>query len=313
MQDTFLEEVVKGLSLTPKQLPSKYFYDAKGDVLFQEIMAQPEYYLTNAEFEILEKKGHQIINKLDLNAPLRVLEAGAGDGSKAKILMNQLVSQHKETVFSPIDISPDVLEQLKSTFDEHSPHLKVEPIVCDYFNIKNHLPKSEEKKWMLFLGSNIGNYPKEEAEEVLQLFTSCLNKGDYFLIGIDLVKNPDTILKAYNDSNGATERFNLNLLSRINKELNADFNIENFRHYPIYNPVKKRAESYIMSTKQQEVSLMNGQYKFKFKPWEVIHTEISRKYYPEQIHELAVSSKCEVIEDFYAQDDIYMLSLWKKQ
>lgn len=310
-KETFLKDVVEGLQKDPKQLSSKYFYDEKGDKLFQEIMAQPEYYLTNKEMEIFKNRGREMSTRIQVEGNLRILECGAGDGSKALVFIKNLVKQHPNSVYSPIDISPDVLEQLKQRFKIEAPKIKVEPIACDYLRIKEHLPAGKERKLMLFMGSNIGNYNYEKALDVLKLFISCLDKGDYFLIGNDLVKDPKRILAAYNDKNGSTAAFNLNLLERINRELNADFKLDQFRHFPIYNPLLNRAESYIMSTHKQTVSIDNGSYQVDFKPWEVIHTEISKKYYPEEIHTIAAQLNCEVIEDFFDAEEDYLCSLWR--
>lgn len=312
IENEFLKDVVEGLNETPKKLSSKYFYNEKGDRLFQKIMDQPEYYLTDSEVEILEEQSKTIAKHLKVSGTLRVLEPGAGDGRKALILMDAIQKVHKNSIFSPIDISPDVLDQLKNKFKQQSPKTVVNPIVCDYFNLKKHLQGSEEeKRLMLFMGSNIGNYTQNKAIEVLKMFTSCLRKGDYFMMATDLVKNPKEILAAYNDKSGATSAFNLNLLTRINDELDADFDLKGFRHYPIYNPIKNRAESYIMSTREQIVTLDGGRYEFNFKPWEVIHTEISRKYYPSEIHDFAHAVQCSVIHDFYNKNKGYMCSLWQ--
>ncbi len=309
-KEIFLKDVVEGLSSKPKRLSSKYFYDEKGDKLFHYIMEQPEYYLTCAEHEILQKYRHNILSFINVPDKLRIIEPGAGDGFKTRILLESFLNQTYDVIYNPIDISPNVLNILCDSIIKNYPHLICEPIVADYFNMEGKLPNDSSKKLMLFLGSNLGNFNKEESITVIQKFTSELQTSDYFLLGVDLVKDPSRILAAYNDAKGITAQFNMNLLQRINKELNADINLENFLHYPVYNPLLQQAESYLISKTEQDISIA-GNY-FHFDAWEPIMTEISRKYTPYKIKELACFSGFTVLDNFFDVNNDFCCSLWKK-
>lgn len=163
---------------------------------------------------------------------------------------------------------------------------------------------------MLFLGSNLGNYNEEESAMVMQKFTSELQKGDYFLLGVDLIKDPNRILAAYNDKKGITREFNLNLLHRINIELNANFDPHNFFHFPVYNHSLQQAESYLVSTAFQKVAISGNT--FYFSSWEPVLTEISRKFTPGQIERLACYSDFKILENFYDSNCDFCCSLWEK-
>ncbi len=168
-------------------------------------------------------------------------------------------------------------------------------------------------KRMLFLGSNLGNYAPADAIGILKTFAGILNEGDYFLLGADLVKEPEIILDAYNDAGGYTAQFNYNLLTRINNELGADFEVSEFLHYPLYNPIQQQAESYLISKKDQTVTIPSAGKTFHFAAWQAIHTEISRKYSPEKIEEMAGASGFEVVRSYYDSNNFYTCSLWKKK
>lgn len=308
----FLNDVIQGLTSNPKKLSSKYFYDETGDWLFHKIMNQPEYYLTCAEHEILETHGESIFSNINTENGIRIIEPGAGDGIKTKILIRTLLSRGYDCIYNPIDISPNVLDILCASFRKIYPQLLCEPIVGDYANIAGKIINDSLPRLMLFLGSNIGNYNPDEAVGILKTFAGVLRKGDYFLLGVDLVKEPQIILEAYNDANGYTARFNYNLLTRINNELGGNFDVSEFLHYPLYNPIQQQAESYLVSKKDQTVTLSGSEAKFHFKQWEAIHTEISRKYSPEGIKTMASASGFEVVNDFFDSNHFYCCSLFRK-
>lgn len=309
-KESFLMDVMEGLSSNPKRLPSKYFYDENGDKLFHYIMAQPEYYLTCAEHEILQTHSNEILSHLKVPDKLRIIEPGAGDGFKTKILLESMLKQHYDVVYNPIDISPNVLSILCNSMVRSYPHLVCEPIVADYFDMDGKLPSDGNRKLMLFLGSNIGNFSEEESIAVMQKFTYELLEGDYFLLGVDLIKDPSRILAAYNDSKGVTSEFNFNLLLRINMELGANFKIENFVHYPVYNPLLHQAESYLISKTEQDVRVADKT--FHFGSWEPISTEISRKFNAFKIQQLASYSGFKILDNFYDINKDFCCSLWEK-
>lgn len=310
LTDSFLQDVLEGLSSEPKKLSSKYFYDENGDKLFHYIMAQPEYYLTCAEHEILQSHSLDVLSRMQIHEGLRIIEPGAGDGFKTKILLQSVMSRSYDVIYNPIDISPNVMNILCNSLIKSYPHLKCEPIIADYFNLDGKFPTDQNKKLMLFLGSNLGNFNESETTAIMQKFTAELQKGDYFLLGVDLVKDPNRILAAYNDARGVTSEFNFNLLLRINMELQANFNLDNFIHFPVYNPVLQQAESYLVSKVSHKVNIAGNT--VQFGAWEPVLTEISRKYTPGKIERLACYSGFTVLENFYDINRDFCCSLWEK-
>ncbi len=226
----FKEDIAAGLNADQKYLPSRYFYDAEGDKIFQEIMKMPEYYLTKAEFEILSTQAEDILAAIKANGrEFDLVEFGAGDGYKTKILIEKLIAAGANFRYIPIDISKDVLVNLKADFQKLFPHLEIRPENSEYFQALEEINnKSQNPKVVLFLGSSIGNFREDSTVKFLNGLNNKLNKGDYAFIGFDLKKNPKIILDAYNDKQGITKSFNLNLLKRINRELGADFDIRCF-------------------------------------------------------------------------------------
>ena len=279
MLEEFKKEVIEGLSKTElKTLPSKYFYDKKGDALFVEIMRLPEYYLTRAEMEIFREKTSDIITalQLDRDDKYSIVELGAGDGTKTIHLLRALINRNFDFDYLPVDISIDALDGIKTLLNAELPTLVVKPNHTDYFKALESLKQDGTIKIILFLGSNIGNLLDEQATEFIYQLGSSLAKGDKIILGVDLKKHKEIILPAYNDSQGITAEFNLNLLDRINKELGADFNRDYFIHAPVYDEEMGIAKSYIKSLVKQSVRL--GGHQFNFEKNELIHTEVSRKY-----------------------------------
>ena len=274
----FSEDVRAGLSKSPKTLPSKYFYNKKGDELFIKIMGMPEYYLTRSEMEIVQRKGSELVNALGFEQGqyFELIELGAGDGYKTKELLKVLLKEDYNFEYIPIDISPNVLNQLKANFNGGLPGLRMNAQAGDYFNILNDFKASEHPKVVLFLGSNIGNLTDEEAQEFIYKLGANLRARDKLILGVDLIKAQDIVLPAYNDAAGITRDFNLNLLDRINTELGADFDVAEFKHAPEYTEEEGIAKSYLESGRDQTVTIEGEQ--FSFAKGERIHTEISRKY-----------------------------------
>lgn len=309
----FAKDVLEGLSAKPKHLSSKYFYDEKGDKLFQKIMGLPEYYLTKKEFSILDSHKVEILADLLASPSFNLVELGAGDGLKTKILIRYLQNEKANFTYYPIDISGSVLRELKTDLQQSFPALDVQPIKGTY---KRAL---EERKWenqhpslLLFLGGNIGNFTYQEAFSMLNRIARSLKSGDYLLVGFDLKKDPATILKAYNDAEGVTRDFNLNILSRINKELGGNFDMAKFKHWPAYDPVTGECRSYLVSSEKQKVEVKDLKRTFYFENAEAIHTEISKKYSHEELEELAVKSGFRVIRDFDDPDHYFTDALWQK-
>ncbi|EPR69154.1 L-histidine N(alpha)-methyltransferase [Cyclobacterium qasimii] len=271
----FEKDILKGLKSEPKQLSSKYFYDEKGSEIFQEIMQMDSYYLPGCETEILTKKSQEIIALLP-NTTYDVVELGAGDGTKTAIFLDALLKSEKKINYLPLDISPEILEVNKKFLIEKFPDLNVLPIAGDYFETLEKIKPRKNPKIVLFLGSNIGNFEGEKAVAFLQFVRQYLGEGDLFLLGADLKKHPHTILMAYDDPEGITKRFNLNLLHRINKELKGSFVLENFDHFASYDPLSGTTKSFLISKVKQNAQVA-GQ-TIAFERDEPVHMEISQKY-----------------------------------
>jgi len=282
----FLKDVDEGLSSNPKYLLSKYFYDDKGSELFIQIMNLPEYYLTKAEFEIFSQKSNEIIEAIG-DSRFNIIELGAGDGMKTREFLKAIEEKGIATKYFPIDISGDVLDQLEKNVKELVPSQLIEPHEGDYFLELEKVYSSDIKEVVLFLGANIGNYTKEKAIQLLQLIGEKIKKGDILLLGVDLMKSPAMIASAYNDSQGVTKAFNLNLLERINREMAADFHINKFEFYSHYNPLSGEVRSFLVSLMEQVVDVPAIKKSFSFSKNELIYTELSKKYSVDDINELA--------------------------
>jgi len=312
VETEFERDVLDGLCQEPKRLLSKYFYDDKGDKLFQEIMKMEEYYLTRSEFEIFTSQKDSILNAIERNEEkLQLIEFGAGDGLKTKVLLKYFIEKGLDFEYLPIDISSSVLSELEEALEKEIPELKVTTIEDTYFSALNKLD-SNHKKLVLFLGSNIGNFNSDEVIDFLERANRYLNKGDYFLIGVDLKKHPLTILDAYNDKRGITKAFNLNLLARINRELEGDFDLSQFEHYPTYDPQSGEAKSFLISLKEQTVELKKLNQFIHFKYAEPIFMEVSKKYGVKELEDLAFKTNFQVIEHFYDCKHFFVNTLWKK-
>ena len=312
MNKTFAQDVLEGLNAPNKHLSSKYFYDDNGSRIFQEIMHMPEYYLTDSEFEILSLQAQQIFDHVGFDQPFNIIELGAGDGFKTFKLLEYLVNQEIDFHYVPIDISQEAIDSLSNKLLERLPNLSIQAKTGDYFEMLNDLKQNDTPSLLLFLGSNIGNYPQEPAGELLSLFHQNMKQGDKLLIGFDLKKNPLIIQKAYFDEGGVTKRFNLNLLLRINRELGADFKIDDFDFYSYYNPDTGDVKSYIVSLRTQKVYIKSLDKTFDFKYDELIWTELSKKYSLEEIKSLATSNGFSIQQNFLDCKHYFVDSLWVK-
>jgi L-histidine Nalpha-methyltransferase len=306
----FLEDVLEGLSRTPKKLSSKYFYDETGDKLFQDIMNMPEYYLTDCEYEIFETHKQTLLDLIG-EVPFDLIELGAGDGTKTKVLLRHFLAQDADFQYRPIDISENVLWDLEQDLNANLPELCVKSLSGDYFKMLEKLnAASGVRKVILFIGANIGNLTRELATEFLQHLHRTMAKGDLLLIGFDLKKDPQVILDAYNDSTGITAAFNLNLLHRINRNLDADFQVDAFKHWETYNPATGETKSYIVSTQKQTVHLLNQT--FHFDAWEAIDVELSQKYSLTEIENLAKATGFRALQHFFDTKNYFVDTLWEK-
>lgn len=309
--DNFLKDVMQGLQSSPKYLHSKYFYDKKGDELFQKIMASKEYYLTNSEMEIFSTQTEEIANAvLDKIPNIDVVEFGAGDATKSTWLLKELSKRNALNDYVPIDISENIIHLLNRTLPGQIPGINIHGLNGEYLNMLSQANQiSKNKKLILFLGANIGNFKFAEMPEFCKKLRSLLSEGDMVLIGFDLKKDPKKILAAYDDSEGFTNEFNLNLLRRINRELNANFNLKNFEHYAMYDPDSGACKSYLVSMEKQQVHL-NGSI-INFEKDETIFMEISHKYSVSQIDNIAVQCGFTPAARFFDTKKYFVDVIWK--
>jgi len=312
-QNTFAEDVRHGLSSTPKFLSSKYFYDDEGSRLFQEIMILPEYYLTRAEFEIFQTQTKEIFKAFGANkAKFDLIELGAGDGTKTSLLVDYFLQQNAKFNYIPIDISAEALNVLTEKFEKQFPNLSIKTEQGDYFKtLKTLGAKTDNRKIILFLGSNIGNFSQAQAVGFFTNLRDVMKENDLLFIGFDLQKNPKTILDAYDDAKGVTAKFNLNLLNRLNRELGANFNLDDFSHYAAYHPIEGAARSFLMSRREQTVFIESLGESFEFRAWEPIFMEISQKYNLAMICSLAEDCGFRVEANFFDGRGYFVDSLWK--
>ncbi len=311
VDNDFLTDVLEGLRASSKRLSSKYFYDAKGDELFQRIMHLEEYYLTNKELEIFELQKTKILESMYDGGPFRIIELGAGDGLKTKVLLKYFQESQIEFTYTPVDISGNVLEILESNLLDEIPGLNIEAYQGDYFSALGEISEGNEKDIVFFLGSNIGNFVKGEAETFLQKLAAFLTPGDLLFMGVDLKKDPSIILSAYNDGEGVTTEFNLNLLDRINSELGGNFDRRQFLHYPYYNPQTGECRSYLISKVNQTVKVADES--ISFRAWEAIFMEVSKKYDEVQLGELASVCGFDQLGSFKDRKNWFANVLWEVQ
>ena len=308
----FAKDTMYGLSQNPKTISSMYFYDEEGDKIFQEIMNMPEYYLTNCEYEILSQQRKEICDAIHaFDEPINIIEFGAGDGYKTKLLLNYLLKNEAQFTYYPVDISKYILSELETRLRSEMPGLEVKPLNMEYFEALTALSKiNDRRNIVLFLGSNIGNFRYKEAENFIGRINSCSNQGDMILVGVDLRKDPDIVTRAYDDSDGITSQFNLNLLKRMNYELGADFVLDNFSHYAFYEPVDGEMLSYLVSKKDQLVHFDLLDWQAEFKRNEFINTEVSKKYSISELEMMAESQNFEVKQHFFDQKNYFVNTLW---
>ncbi|MEN5379056.1 L-histidine N(alpha)-methyltransferase [Sphingobacterium kitahiroshimense] len=307
----FQKEILDDLKSNPKKLSSKYFYDSKGDSLFQKIMALEDYYLTKCELDIFKNQTAEIANLINTESkPFDLIELGAGDAMKSTFLLEHLVRKGANFTYMPIDISANILSVLKTNLNNAIPELNIICLEGEYFEmIEKAMTISSNRKVILFLGSNIGNMEIADAEQFCSKLKRKLNQEDNVLIGFDLKKHPKTILRAYDDPTGVTAQFNLNLLVRINHELGANFNINQFEHYQTYDPINGACKSYLISLIDQKVLI--GEHQIHFAENEPIFMEISQKFSPADILKLAHRSGFDSLSELYDSKKWFMDAIWQ--
>lgn len=283
--DTFLDEALAGLRSDPKTLPSKYFYDARGSELFDAICNLEEYYLTRTELAIMQDHVVEMADRLGPGC--LIVEYGSGSSLKTRILLARMKAP---AGYVPIDISREHLLASAADLQREFPAIEIFPICADYTDVIE-LPsanRSVRRIAVYFPGSTIGNFSPSDAGQFLRRMAAVSGRGGALLIGVDLDKDPDVLVAAYNDAEGITAAFNRNLLRRMNRELGANFKLSAFEHDAVFNEPKGRIEMYLVSTADQKVTI--GDETIQFRRGERICTEYSQKYTLEEFASIAESA-----------------------
>jgi len=318
INNEFAENVEKGLLDKPKHVSPKFFYDKIGSKLFEEICDQPEYYLNRVEAQILKNSASEIINALDKKA-ISVIELGNGNSQKTRILLQPFLANWKTVSYFPIDVSLKMLKKSIRDLSREYPNLRIYGVCSDYvkglikinefMKIKKNIP---DKRLIIFLGSSIGNFDPKEAKAFLHALSKYIRRDDALLIGFDLEKDRSILERAYDDKRGVTSQFNLNVLSRINKELDGNFDLSSFEHKSFYNLREHRIEMHLESKLDQKVRIGGIGKEINFKQGETIHTENSYKYSRRRLYRLVKSAGLQVIANFTDPKQQYSLILLKK-
>ena len=273
-----------GLAATQKTLPCRFFYDQEGSALFEEICELPEYYVTRTEDEILRRHAPEIVGGLAERTDL--VELGSGSSRKTRRIIEALLAHQPSLRYLPIDISETMLRETAHTLSRDYPRLEVEPLALEYGAALERLSgKRHRPMLVLFLGGNLGNFDPAAAVSFLRQISAAMQPGDGLLLGLDLHKDATILNAAYDDSQGVTASFNLNLLRRLNRELGADFHLAAFCHRAFYNETERRVEMHLVSQRDQVVCVAGE--RFQFRAGETIHTENSYKFTRSQIQSLA--------------------------
>jgi dimethylhistidine N-methyltransferase len=296
-RDHLAAEVCAGLTGTPKSLPCKYFYDTAGLALFDRICTLPEYYLMRTETGILEQRASAIIGHC--SGPLALVELGSGSSVKTRLLIEPCLARQKQLLYQPIDILPSALEDSARRLVARYPGLKVVGLVGEFSDGLAYLRTTpSEPRLVAFLGSTIGNFTKDENARFLAGLRRALRPEDRFLLGVDLLKDPAILVAAYDDAEGVTARFNLNILARINRDLAADFDLAGFRHRALFNAAESRVEMHLVSHKDQTVRVAALDLNVPFQAGETIQTENCYKHSREAMTALLAGHGFRIIDLF---------------
>ncbi len=310
-RENFADDVRRGLMSRQKFLLPKYFYDSVGSELFVKITQTAEYYPTKKEISILDTYASdfvEICEDVDV-----LVELGSGSSEKTNPLINQFHKNRNSFQYIPIDVSDIIIESSKELLDKYS-NLYITSIIAEYEKglevVYNLVSKP---KLLLFLGSSIGNFNPPEIEAFLKTVRNAMRTGDFIMIGFDLVKDHHVLNAAYNDSLGVTKDFNLNILRRINRELNGNFDLSKFKHTAFYNATKSRVEMYLISKEEQCVTIDALKKKIDFKKDEAIHTENSHKFTDIMIHSYGQRAGLEIVKMWTDPQNYFAIALFKPE
>jgi L-histidine N-alpha-methyltransferase len=310
IEKTFAEEISFSLNGDSKFITPKFFYDKKGSDLFEKICTLPEYYPTRTEIAILKTLQTELPSFIDDS--FRLVELGSGASIKTRLLLDIFIKMQQTTEYFPIDISEILTESSEQLLKDYD-NLRITGIIDTYEGGLEFLKNYDDKNnFIIFLGSSFGNFSPADGKVFLEKINSTMKSGDLFLIGLDLVKDSQILESAYDDSQGVTAEFNLNVLSRINDELDADFNLNNFSHHSIYNKVDQRIEMYLKSLVNQSVIISKSNLSLNLEKNELIHTEHSHKYTLEQIKTLLESTGFKINHTWLDENTHFSLTLVSK-
>jgi len=302
------EDVRRGLSRRRKSIPPKYFYDAEGSRLFEQICELPEYYLTRTEEQLLEQSAHEV---LEASRPTDLIEIGSGAPTKIRWLLDAAENLELHLRYRPFDVCETVLETSGKTLLARYPWLEVHALLADYERHLDRLPHGD-RRLVAFLGSTIGNLLPRQAAAFVATIGAQLRRGEHFLLGADLVKPVEVLEAAYDDAAGVTAEFNRNLLRVINRELGADFDPAAFDHVAFFNGRKRQVEMHLRARRAQRVSLAELGLTVGFRSGETLHTEVSRKFTRRRLASLCRSGGLVPRRWFVAEDPRFALVLAEK-
>jgi len=305
--EPFADAVRRGLSAEKRSLPSRFFYDAIGSDLFEQIMALPEYYLTRCETEILSRFASEIV--AEVGDDLTLIEFGSGNSAKTRLLIEAALSGPGQLHYVPIDISGECLRTSTQELAEAYPDLSITAFAAEYHDAIPLLPTHAVPRLFLFMGSNVGNFEIREAVEFFAMLRSHMEPWDRLLVGFDLVKDVTIIEAAYNDRQGVTAAFNKNVIARVNAELGGMFDLADFDHSAPFVPAFSRIEMHLVSRKRQIVRVCELDEAYVFEAGETIHTENSHKYTPEALATLGKAAGFAVARTWTDSSNWFAVSL----
>lgn len=304
-----VDDVRESLLKTPRSLSPKYFYDERGSGLFDQICSTPEYYPTRTENHLLSTYAVDIINK---TTPDQILELGSGYSTKTRRLFDACQETSNECIYAPLDVCEEVLIEAAQKLSKEYDWLGLKPLLGDYHGGLGNLPATHGSHLFVFLGSTIGNFEQDDALEFIKEVYKAMRYGDHLLIGVDRVKEDHVLHAAYNDAQGITAEFNLNVLHVLNRELNANFNIDEFSHSATFNTDKERIEMRLVSNTDQKVHIDELGESIQFDTGDNILTEISQKYTYTGIEEMLEKSKFSITDHYEDENAYFSLVLASK-
>ena len=302
------EDIELGLFELPRSLPPKYFYDETGSLLFDKICDAPEYYPTRTESALLEKISERVVERVQ---PDCIIELGSGTSRKTRHLFDACDKAAIKPFYVPLDVCDEILIASSAELAREYPWLRTRPISGDYNAGLGNLPYLSEKNLVVFLGGTIGNFTSDEAIDFLREVRATMTPQDYFLIGADRVKSPASLHNAYNDAEGVTAAFNLNVLNVMNRELDANFDLGSFAHYAYFNPVESQIEMHLISTSKQLIEFKALDRELTMREGEHILTEISRKFTQPAIEDLLEQAGFTISNHFESDEAKFSLILAK--